>query len=62
MEESFQHLREAMEDELGRANDSRPTDLTGSVRTAYNTKVLLAPDEIAERFLRLTSGFDSPRQ
>lgn len=53
VEESFQCLRDAIEREMARANSSRPLDVSGAVRTSVQVKAMLAPDLMAERFLRL---------
>ncbi|MBQ9405710.1 MAG: hypothetical protein IJU37_03105 [Desulfovibrio sp.] len=55
VETSFQRLRDAVEREMERANASRPLDVSGGVRTSIQAKAMLAPDLIAERFLRLAA-------
>ena len=56
VELSFQHLREALEAEIEKADHSQPMSLNGSVQTSAAAKVMLAPNLLAERFLRLAAN------
>lgn len=62
VEESFQRLRAAIEAEIERADNSRPMSLTGSVQTSAAAKVMLAPNLLAERFLKLAAGAQAAGQ
>ena len=56
VEQSFQHLREALEAELEKANHSQPISECGCVQTSAAAKIMLAPNLLAERFLNLAAG------
>ena len=56
VEQSFQRLRDALEAEIERADQSHPMDQNGSVQTSKAAKVMLAPNLLAERFLRLAAN------
>lgn len=56
VEASFQQLRDAVEAEIEKANASRPMNVTGAVGTSAAARSMLAPDLLAERFLRLAGG------
>lgn len=56
VEESFQRLRAALETEIEKADSSRPMSVAGSVQTSAAAKAMLAPNLLAERFLRLAAG------
>ena len=62
VEASFQCLRDAVEREIAHANSSRPLDVSGTVSTSVQAKAMLAPDLMAERFLRLAARTGTPRQ
>ena len=62
VEASFQNLRDALEREIARASASRPMDVTGSLNTSVQAKSMLAPDLLAQRFLRLAAETDTPTQ
>lgn len=62
VEASFRRLRDAMEEELGKADASRPMEVFGTVQTSAQAKSMLAPDLLAERFLRLAARAGTPRQ
>lgn len=56
VEQSFQHLRETLEAEIEKADQSQPMNLNGGVQTSAAAKVMLAPNLLAERFLRLAAN------
>jgi len=62
VEESFQRLRAALEAEIERADNSQPMSVSGSVQSSAAAKVMLAPNLLAERFLRLAAGAQAAGQ
>lgn len=56
VEQSFQRLRNALEAEIEQADNSQPMSVTGSVQTSAAAKVMLAPNLLAERLLRLAAS------
>ena len=56
VEQSFQRLRDALEAEIERADQSHPMDQNGSVQTSKAAKVMLAPNLLAEQFLRIAAN------
>jgi len=62
VEESFQRLRAALEAEIEKADSSQPMSMSGSVQTSAAAKVMLAPNLLAERFLRLAAGAQAQGQ
>ena len=56
VEQSFQRLRTALETEIAKADQSQPMCLNGSVKTSSAAKAMLAPNLLAERFLRLAAN------
>jgi len=62
VEESFQRLRAALEAEIERADNSQPMSVNGSVQSSAAAKVMLAPNLLAERFLRLAAGAQAAGQ
>lgn len=56
VEQSFQHLRDALEAEIEKADHSQPMNVSGSVQTSPAAKVMLAPNLLAQRFLQLAAG------
>ena len=60
VEQSFQRLRNALEAEIEQADNSQPMSVTGSVQTSAAAKVMLAPNLLAERLLRLAANAGSP--
>ena len=55
VEHSFQCLRDAVEQEMARANASGAMDVSGALCTSTQAKAMLAPELLAERFLRLAA-------
>ena len=62
VEESFQRLRAALEAEIERADNSQPMSVSGSVQSSAAAKIMLAPNLLAERFLRLAAGAQAAGQ
>ncbi|MTJ92768.1 MAG: hypothetical protein F8N36_07890 [Desulfovibrio sp.] len=56
VEQSFQRLRDVLEAEIEKADNSQPMNENGSVQTSAAAKVMLAPNLLAERLLRLASN------
>lgn len=56
VEQSFQCLRDALEAEIEKADNSQPMNKNGSVQTSMAAKVMLAPNLLAERLLRLANS------
>ena len=62
VEESFKRLRAALETEIERADNSQPMSVSGSVQSSAAAKVMLAPNLLAERFLRLAARAETAGQ
>ena len=60
--QSFERLRAALEAEIEKADHSQPMNECGKVQTSSTAKVMLAPNLLAERFLRLAAGAQATGQ
>ena len=54
VEESFRQFRDKLEAALSSAYASNPMDITNTLESSKESRVLLAPGAIAEHFLRVT--------